>query len=139
MDIVTHAGAIRCRVVIPVDPRRTPLENRADGEREQIVGAAVVQIRITRSDHIEVPQRRVGQSRGHRLVADQPFGNELGLAVRGGREQRGGLGDEVDIGNPVDRRTGREDAQPHLRVLHRRQQNPRPLHVLFVGVQGTRH
>ena len=28
---------------------------------------------------------------------------------------------------------------PFYELMHRRQQNPRPLHVLFVGVQGTRH
>ena len=69
MHVVAHAGAVRGRVVVAVDPRGLPLEQRLDDEREEVVRAAVVDLVGARADDVEVAQRRVAEAGGAALVA----------------------------------------------------------------------
>jgi hypothetical protein len=93
VHVVAHVGAVGGVVVVAVDLRGLAGEQLLEHDREEVVRARVVHRRVGRADDVEVAQRRVAEGllvgcRRDALIAQQPFADELRLAVR----RRGALG-----------------------------------------------
>ena len=81
VDVVADARPVRRGVVGAVHLRCLAGVDGAEHEREQVVRAAVVDVVVARTDHVEVAQGRVAQRCDAGDIGEEPLTDQLRLAV----------------------------------------------------------
>lgn len=139
VDVVTDAGAVRCRIVVTEDPRGLVAGEAVEDHRDHVEHTGVGQLGCGRARHVEVAQAHGRDAVRPARRADQPLPGELRLAIRAHRCTRSVLRDEVHIRVAVDGRGRGEEEALDARPGDRLQQRRESAHVLLVVARRLGH
>jgi len=139
VDVVTHAGAVRSRVVGAEDLGGLTLGEPVEHHGDEVEGGHVPQVVPAGAGDVEVAQAGPAQPPGLLGVGHHPLPDELGLAVGVDGAAFDVLVHGLHRGHSVDGGRGGEDHLVDTGRLHGQQHVRQAAHVLLVVPGGTLH